>query len=105
MLCVLGDLSHAQVVNEVRFGSVAALQAEIARLQTQLQQVSHLDDSHVSVQLMKELVSAHRSASEMYIQNAELWRQLHGLQTSILRLRCELRTQHDVCERLSRQGE
>ena len=92
-------------MNEVRFGSVAALQAEIARLQAQLQQVSHSNDSRVSVQLMRELVSAHRSASEMYVQNAELWHHLHGLQESILRLRCELRTQHDVCERLSRQGE
>lgn len=88
----------------MRFGSVASLQAEIARLQAQLQQVSHSGDSRVSSRLVHELISAHHSASEMCIQNAELWHHLHGLQESILRLRCELRTQHEVCERLSRKG-
>ena len=54
----------------------------------------------LSTRLFNELIAAHRTAAEMYIQNANLWKEIEGMRDTLLRLRCELRIQKDVAMRL-----
>ena len=97
-------IKNMAVVNEVRFGSIAALQQEIARLQQELYQLrsSHpvADSPGFSSYLLKELSACNRSCSEMYCTVASLLRELNGMKDSYARLRNELRTKEGVVDRM-----
>ena len=64
-----------QVVNEIRFGSVPALQAEIQRLRAKLAAPRESDEASIPAELLQELVAAHETAAATFCQNAALWRE------------------------------
>lgn len=80
------------MVNELRFGSVTALQEEILRLQ---QEVRLLQQGNRVVgdgkTLSAELSSCHKMCNEMCVSNASLWRELLSLQQAYSRLKNELK--------------
>ena len=99
-------IKNTAVVNEVRFGSVAALQQEITRLQQELRQLrsSHpvADSPSFSSYLLKELSVCNRTCSEMYCTVASLLRELNGMKDSYARLRNELRMKENVVDRMTK---
>lgn len=96
-------IKNTAVVNEVRFGSVAALQQEIAKLQQELQQLRSsravADSPGFSAYLLRELARCHQTCSEMYCRTASLLRERNGWRESVERLRNELRTKEEVVQR------
>ena len=97
-------IKNTAVVNEVRFGSVAALQQEIAKLQQELQQMrasrSVSDSPGFSAYLLRELALCNQTCSELYCRTASLVRERNGWSESVARLRNELRTKEDVMQRV-----
>lgn len=80
------------MVNELRFGSVTALQEEILRLQQEvrlLQQGKRIVGDGKT--LSAELSSCHKMCNEMCISNASLWRELLFSQQAYSRLKNELK--------------
>ncbi|CBK19677.2 uncharacterized protein [Blastocystis hominis] len=96
-------IKNTAVVNEVRFGSVAALQQEIAKLQQELQQCRSSravsDSPGFSAYLLRELARCNQTCSELYCRVASLVRERNGWRDSVARLRNELRTKEEVMER------
>ena len=96
-------IKNTAVVNEVRFGSVAALQQEIVKLQQELQQLRSsravADSPGFSAYLLRELARCHQTCSEMYCRTASLLRERNGWRESVERLRNELRTKEEVVQR------
>lgn len=97
-------IKNTAVVNEVRFGSVAALQQEIAKLQQELQQCrssrSVSDSPGFSAYLLRELARCNQTCSELYCRVASLVRERNGWRESVARLRNELRTKEEVMRRM-----
>ena len=92
-----------QVINETRFGSVTALQEEVARLQEQIKQLqtSHsVISSYPNQTLSRELSASHQLCREMYYSNAGLWRELYTLRNTNKRLQKELKLLLDVMNRI-----
>lgn len=80
-----------QVVNEIRFGSVPALQAEIQRLRAKLAAPRESDEASIPAKLLQELVAAHETAAATFCQNAALWREIRSARETADRLRGEFR--------------
>ena len=80
-----------QVVNEIRFWSVPALQAEIQRLRAKLAAPRESDEASIPAELLQELVAAHETAAATFCQNAALWREIRSARETADRLRGEFR--------------
>ena len=93
------------MINETRFGSVTALQEEIARLQEQIKQLQTNRgplSNYPNQTLSRELSSSHQLCREMYYSNASLWRELYTLKNTNQRLQKEMKLLLDVMSRIFR---
>ena len=82
------------MVNEVRFGSVAALQEEILRLQHQIKELQNNREvvwTQGNQSLAKELSYCHQMCCELYYSNASLWKELYSSRKAYGHLQNELK--------------
>lgn len=88
-------------MNEVRFGGVAALQAEITRLQQEIASLKRGGTPHEgsSSACTKELSDANQACGELYCTTARLWRELCSARRVSEKLKAELELQQELVNR------
>ena len=91
-------------MNEVRFGGVAALQAEVARLQQEITdlKMGGIPKEGVDLNAARDLGEANLVCGELYCTVAFLWRELCKAREMCDRIKDELKLKEELVNRLQK---